>query len=68
MRVFTVSDILFAPSIEQTAMISGEQSAMISDRGRDRGRGRDFGERERGFVEGGHGSYGSRQSASEKGL
>ena len=56
MRVSTGSDVSSAPSIEQSAIISG----------RGRGRGRDFGGRGRGFVRG-RGSYGGRQSASEKG-
>ena len=57
MRVSIGADFSSAPSIEQSAMVSG--------RGRDRGR--DFGERGRGFIGSGRGSYGFRQSASEKG-
>jgi len=56
MRVSTGADASSAPSIEQSAMVSG----------RGRGRGRDF-ERRRGFVGGERGSYGGRQCASEKG-
>ena len=41
------------------------KSAMVSGRGRDRGR--DFGERGRGFIGSERGSYGFRQGASEKG-
>ena len=57
MRVFTRDDVSSAPFIEQSAMIFG----------RDRGCGSDFGGRGRGFVGDGRGSYGGRQSASEKG-
>jgi len=56
MRVSTGSDVLSAPFIEQFAMIFR----------RGRGRGRDFGGRERGSVRG-RGSYGGKQNASEKG-
>ena len=54
------SEVSYAPSIEQSTMISSR------DRGRSCGRGRDFGGRGRGFVGGRRGSYGGRQSASEK--
>ena len=57
MRVSVGADVFSALSFEQFVMIFG----------RDRGRGHDFGRRGRGFVGGGRGSYGGRQSASEKG-
>ena len=56
MRVSTGSEVASAPSMEQSAIISGR------DRGR--GSGRDFGGR--GFIRGGRGSYESRERASEK--
>ena len=58
MRVSIGADGSSAPSIEQ--------SVMISERGRGRSRGRNFGGRGRGFVGDGRGSYRGRQSASEK--
>ena len=58
-RVSTGSDVSSAPSIEQ--------SAMIPERGRDRGLGHDLGGRGHEFVGDGCGSYGGRQSVSEKG-
>ena len=57
MRVSTGAAVSSAPSIEQSAMVSGCGC----------GRDRDFGESGRGFVGGGRGSYGGRHSASEKG-
>jgi len=56
MRVSTRADVFSAPSIEQSAMVSGHG----------RGRGRDFGGRGRRFVGGGRGSYGGRQSPLRK--
>jgi len=58
--ISTEADISSAPSIEQSAMISGLD--------RSRARGRDFGGRERRFVGGECDSYGGKQSSSEKEL
>jgi len=58
MRVSTGVDVSSAPLIEQSIMI------YMRDKGRDRGR--DFRGRGREYVGGERGSYGGRQSASEK--
>jgi len=58
MRISIGADVSSTPSIEQSAMVSG----------RGRGRGCDFGGQGRGFIGDGRGSYGGRQSASEKDL
>ena len=57
LRVSNGDSVSSAPTIEQ--------SVMISERDRDRGHGRDFGGHK--SFERGHGSYGGRQSGSDKG-
>ena len=56
MCVSTRADVLCAPSIEESAMVFG--------RGKSRGRGRNFGERD--SFGGGCGSYGGRQTIGDK--
>jgi len=60
MRISTRADVSYAPSIEQSVMIFGR------GRGRDCGRGCDFGKR-RGSFGGDHGSYYGRHNVVDKG-